>query len=142
MFVIAALMVGKVVGTKQISDNNTNVGQAHKADEILRKGFPQADPQTEIVLVQSSTRSVDDPTFRATVNDAIRTVAGNPEVKNLRSPLDKAHPDQVSSDRHAVMITWDMKGKYDHAKTKIDPIEAAIAKIGDRHPGFYVGEAG
>src|SRR5438105_8254598 len=35
-----------------------------------------------------------------------------------------------------------MKGTYDNAKTKIDAIEAAVVKAGDRHPGFYVGEAG
>jgi uncharacterized membrane protein YdfJ with MMPL/SSD domain len=40
------------------------------------------------------------------------------------------------------MVTFEMKGKYDDAKEKIDPIEAAVAKVGDRHPGFYVGEAG
>src|SRR5438270_5627016 len=35
-----------------------------------------------------------------------------------------------------------MKGKYDSAKTKIDAIEGSIANVGDRHPGFYVDEAG
>src|SRR5947207_8613412 len=35
-----------------------------------------------------------------------------------------------------------MKGTPDAAKTKIDSIEASVAKVGDRHPGFYVGEAG
>src|SRR5205085_1481360 len=41
-----------------------------------------------------------------------------------------------------VMVTWDMKGTYDQAKKKIDRIEAAVNGIGERHPGFYVGEAG
>ena len=35
-----------------------------------------------------------------------------------------------------------MKGKYDDATKKIDPIEAAVAKVAAAHPGFYVGEAG
>jgi RND superfamily putative drug exporter len=35
-----------------------------------------------------------------------------------------------------------MKGNADVAKKKIDGIEASAAKVGDRHPGFYVGEAG
>jgi RND superfamily putative drug exporter len=41
-----------------------------------------------------------------------------------------------------VIVTWNMKGKAEVAKKKIDAIEASVAKIGDRHPGFYVGEAG
>ena len=40
------------------------------------------------------------------------------------------------------MVTWDMKGEYDQATKKIDPIEAAVAKVAARHPGYYVGEAG
>src|SRR5438445_9966432 len=35
-----------------------------------------------------------------------------------------------------------MRGKYDDATKKIDAIEASVAKVADRHPGFYVGEAG
>ena len=142
-FVILAIAVGMHVGTKQIGNDDASVGQSHKADQILKKAFPQADPQTEIVLVQSSTKTVDDPTFRATINDVTRTVQSNQAIKNLKSPLDPANAtDQVSKDRHSVMVTWDMKGKYDNAKTKIDAIESSIANVGDRHPGFYVDEAG
>jgi uncharacterized membrane protein YdfJ with MMPL/SSD domain len=141
-FVVAALAIGKVVGTKNISMNDAIVGQSHKADQILSAGFPQADPQTEFVLVQSKMRTVADPSFRVTVNDVIGTVKGNPAIKNLKSPLDPKNADQVAKNRRTVIVTWNMKGKAEVAKKKIDAIEASIAKIGDRHPGFYVGEAG
>src|SRR6201992_2252214 len=52
-FVIAAVMIGQAVGTKQIDEQNANVGQAHKADTILKDAGFQSDPQTEIVVVQS-----------------------------------------------------------------------------------------
>jgi uncharacterized membrane protein YdfJ with MMPL/SSD domain len=142
VFVIAAFMLGGKIGTKQIEDENVNVGQSHKADQILKEAFPQTDPQTELVLVQSSTQTVDDPAFRATVRDVERTIGGNPAIKNLKSPLDRANADQVSEDGRSVMVTWDMKGKYETAKKKIDAIEAAVDRVGDRHPGFYVDEAG
>jgi RND superfamily putative drug exporter len=141
-FVVAALAIGNVVGTKKIDMQDANVGQSHKADQILNEGFPQADPQTEFVLVQSRTRTVTDPAFRATVNDVIGTVKGNPAIKNLKSPLDPKNHDQVSKNRRTVIVTWNMKGKAEVAKKKIDAIEASVAKVGDRHPGFYVGEAG
>jgi uncharacterized membrane protein YdfJ with MMPL/SSD domain len=142
VFVIAAFMLGGKIGTKQIEDDNVNVGQSHKADQILKEAFPQTDPQTELVLVQSTTQTVDDPGFRATIRDVERTVGGNAAIKNLNSPVDPANADQVSKDGHSVMVTWDMKGKYETAKKKIDGIEAAIDGVGDRHPGFYVDEAG
>src|ERR671934_54382 len=141
-FVVAALAIGNVVGTKKIDMKDANVGQSHKADQILNDGFPQADPQTEFVLVQSRTRTVADPAFRATVNDVVGAVKGNPAIKNLKSPLDAKNRDQVAKDRRTMIVTWNMKGKAEVAKKKIDAIEASIAKVGDRHPGFYVGEAG
>src|SRR5580765_911560 len=123
VFVVAAFMVGNLVTTKNIDTADANVGQAHKADQILKHAFPQVDPQTELVLVQSS-------------------IAGNPAIKNVRSPLDPAHADQISKDGRSVMVVWDMKGTYDNAKPKIDGIVASVGKAADRHPAFYVAEAG
>ncbi len=141
-FVVASVAIGMQVGTKQMKMEDTNSGQSHKADQILKKGFPQSNPLTEIVLVQSSTQTVDDPAFRGTVNDVIRTVKGNPETKNFKSPLDPANGDQVSKDRRTVMVVWDMKGDLDGAETKIDAIQSAVNKVGERHPELYVGQAG
>ncbi len=139
-FVIAAFYFGNVVGTKNIKDSDVNTGQSHKADQILKQGFPQSARQTEFVVVQSSTLTVNAAAFRATIEDAVAAVDGNPEIKDLKSPLD--HADLVSEDRGTAMITFDMRGKYDDATKKIDPIEAAVSKVADRHPAFYVGEAG
>ena len=141
-FVVAALFIGNFVGTKNIKTEDANVGQAHQADEILKNAFPQIDPQTELVLVQSSSKTVKDPAFRATIKDVESTIAGNAAIKNVRSPLDPAHADQVSKDGRSAMVLWDMKGTYENAKPKIDGIVAAVGKAADRHPGFYVEEAG
>jgi uncharacterized membrane protein YdfJ with MMPL/SSD domain len=141
-FVVAAFMIGSVVGTKNIDQDDASVGQAHKADKILKSGFPEAEPQTEIVLIQSTKRVADDPEFRATIAEVVAAVDGNPAIKNLRSPLASGNDDQISKDRHAVMVSWDMKGDYDQAATKIDAIQTAVEKVADRHPAYYVGEAG
>src|SRR3954468_7178184 len=140
-FIVAAIAVGMTVTTKQIKVEDANVGQSHKADQILKQGFPQADPQTELVVVQSATKTVDDPAFRATVADVVRSVEGDPATKNFRSPLTAGHSDQISKDRRTVIVTWDMKGTSEVAQKKIDAIEARVAASGARHPGFFVGEA-
>ena len=64
-FVVAAVVIGMAVGTKNIDQNDANVGQSHRADHILRDAGFQADPQTEIVLIQSKKLTVEDPAFRA-----------------------------------------------------------------------------
>ncbi|TML05148.1 MAG: MMPL family transporter [Actinobacteria bacterium] len=142
VFAVAAFMIGSKVGTKNIKDADVNTGQSHRADQILKQGFPQSAPQTEFVLVQSSRLSVGAKVFRSTINEVVAAVDGNPSVKNLKSPLDPTHSDQISEDRSTAMVTFEMRGKYDDATKKIDAIEASVAKVADRHPGFYVGEAG
>src|SRR6476661_4448935 len=79
-FVVAALFIGMQVGTKQIDQQNSNVGQSHKADQMLLDAGFQTDPQTEIVLVQSKTRTASDPAFRAVVNDVIHAVQSSPAI--------------------------------------------------------------
>src|SRR2546421_5310222 len=69
-FVVAAFYVGTMmVGTKQLKAEDSGTGQSHKADQILKKGFPEAEPQGEIVVVQHSSRTITDPEFRRTVDD-------------------------------------------------------------------------
>src|SRR4029453_15439436 len=86
VFVLAAVVIGTVVGTKQIDDADINVGQSHKADKILEKGFPQADPQTKVVLIQTAKQVAEGPEYRAVIGEVVSAVEGNPVVKNIQSP--------------------------------------------------------
>jgi hypothetical protein len=140
-FVVAAIAIGNAVGTKNISMQDANVGQSRKADQILSKGFPQADPQTELVCSCRARRAP------STIPRSERRSTTSPppsrETRRSRTSnrLDPKNRDQVSNNRRTVIVTWNMKGKADVAK-KIDGVEASVAKVGDRHPGFNVGETG
>jgi uncharacterized membrane protein YdfJ with MMPL/SSD domain len=141
-FVVAVLAIGQMVGTKQIDQTDSNVGQAHRADHILKDAGFQADPQTEIVLVQNKTLTAQSPAFRAVVDDVVSTVKPYTTIKNLRSPYDAGRADQISADGHTVMVEWDMKGDNKTATKHIDALTKATAGVADAHPGFFVGEAG
>jgi uncharacterized membrane protein YdfJ with MMPL/SSD domain len=131
-----------VLGFKQIDINDAGVGQSHKADQILKKAFPERAPQTEYVLIESASRTAGDPDFRSTVNDVIGSVKSSPAIKNLDSPYDPRHASLISDDRHAAMVQWEMRGDADRAQENIDALSAATTKVGKRHPGFFVGHAG
>ena len=141
-FVVAALVIGNVVGTKNIDQQDSNVGQAHKADRILKDAGFQFDPQTEIVLVQSKALTIRDAAFASTVKDVVAAVKPSSTIKNLRSPLDPAHADQVSKDGRTALVEWDMKGTDKYARKHIDALTATTDKVAKAHPGLYVGEAG
>jgi len=130
------------LGLVQIDINDAGVGQSHRADQILKKAFPERAPQTEFVLVESSGQTVDDAAFRSTVNDVIGTVQSSPAIKNLDSPYIARNAALISDDRHAAMVKWEMKGDADRAEDNIDALSAATDKVGIQHPGFFVGHAG
>ena len=140
-FVLASIAIGTAVGQKTIDQQNSNVGESHRADLILtHDGFKQANPLREIVVIQSKTSTIRDAAFRAVVGDVVRTVAPFAQIYNLSSPF--SHRDQVSRDGRTALVEWDMRGTFKSAQTRIDPVTQAVASVGSRHPGFYVGEAG
>ena len=142
-FVLASFFIGNAVGTKYLETNESNVGEAARADKIIDAGFPEkAEEQGEIVLIQSQTHTVKDPAFRTAINDVATTLAAFPKVQKLQSPLLPAHADQISDDGHAAMLTFSPKGDYDQAATYISTIEAAVDKVQERQPGFYIDELG
>ncbi|HXH95646.1 MAG TPA: MMPL family transporter [Gaiellaceae bacterium] len=141
-FVVAAVALGMVVGTKNIDQNDTNVGQSHRADRILRDAGFRPEPLSEFVLIQSNRLTVRDPEFRSAIHDVVSHIAPFGAVKNLHSPLERGRADLISADSHTALVEWEMRGTYDTAKTHIDPITATTAKIAKRHPSLYVGEAG
>jgi len=143
IFVVAAFMIGHKVGTKNIDTQDANVGQSHKADQLLKHaGFKQSSPLTEFVLIQSKTVTIADPAFRATIKDVVHAVAPFKAIKHLASPLDPAHGDQVSADGRTALVEWEMRGTQKIAEKHIDPITTATAAVAKAHPAFYVGEAG
>jgi RND superfamily putative drug exporter len=143
-FVISAVVIGGAMGQRSIDEQNRNVGQAGRADQVLKKaGFAEAGALTEIVVVQDKNATIGDPNFRAAINAVLHSVAPySATYHNLRSPLVPANRSQVSADGHTALVQWDMNGKMKPAEKVIDPLTGATAAVARAHPGIYIGEAG
>ena len=102
---------------QKIDEADWNVGEARKGDHIIRDGGFALDEQSEFVLVQSDTRTVDDPAFRAVIGDAVTMLRGFNQVEKLRSPLAAGNEGQISTDRHSALIQFSPEGSYDEAVT-------------------------
>jgi hypothetical protein len=70
LFVIASFAIGGMTGTRQIDENEANVGESHTADQIIKKaGFTVNEKGesikevSEMVLIQSGTLTTRDPAF-------------------------------------------------------------------------------
>jgi uncharacterized membrane protein YdfJ with MMPL/SSD domain len=142
-FVIAAAAIGVLVGQKTTSMQSTDVGQAKKADNILKQaGFPQSDPLTEIVVIQSPRLTVTDPQFRSAINDVLRAVTPFNTIDNIRSPLQPGNAGQVSRDRHAALVEWQMRGDEKTAQRNVAALTRATDTVAKVHPDLFIGEAG
>jgi RND superfamily putative drug exporter len=128
-FVVASFAVGIALPMQTIDETDWNVGEARKGDHIIRDGGFRLDEQSEFVLVQSEERTVDDPAFRAVVQQAVVELDSFPEVTKLRSPFAAGNEGQISSDRHSALIQFSPEGSYDEAIAYIDRITAATEQV-------------
>ena len=142
-FVIVAVVVGAVVGTKQIDQRDANVGQAHRADQILKQAGFQADPQTEIVLVQSKTpddRGRGVPRHgrrRGRDGAAVRPhVSRTSARRSIRPMPTRSRP---TARRRWSSSTCAAPRRSPRSGSTRSPPRPARSR---RHPGFFVGEAG
>src|SRR5689334_18695506 len=137
VFVVVAIGVGTSVGTHKLSSSEQSTGETARAEQILASaGFKT--PASEAVLVRSRERSVVDPGFRATVQAVLAKLRTMPQVTNLRTGV----AGQISKDRHAQLIEFDMKGKLDTADGRVQPLLDAVAGLQKSSPSFTVAEFG
>jgi len=140
-FVACMFMVGNIVGTKQLDPKTSGSGESGHADAVLAKHFKQ--PQGDSVLIQSTSKTVADPAFRAAIADVTRSVSGLAQVKKTISPLTPGYADRISKDRHSALVTVELRTTdLEKAKTLDEPVEAAITAAAARHPGITVEEFG
>jgi putative drug exporter of the RND superfamily len=136
-FVAIAIVVGMTVGTVKLTASEQSTGETARAEKILTSaGFKT--PAAESVLVRSPTRTVADPVFRSTVQDVLVKLRTMPQVTNLRT----GRAGEVSKDRRAQLIEFDMKGELDSADTRVQPLLNAVAGLQKASPGFTIDEFG
>jgi RND superfamily putative drug exporter len=139
-FVVAAVVLGGVVGTKQLGDTDTLPGESGKMARILDEGFQQ--PAGETVLLQSSTLKATSPEFRAAVEDVVRRISALGVVANVQSPLAAGNAAQISADGHSAIVNFDIRGDAEKAVDKIDPVIETVDAAAAAHPQLSIGEFG
>jgi uncharacterized membrane protein YdfJ with MMPL/SSD domain len=139
-FVVVAMMIGSSVGTKTLEHSEFAVGESGRADQVIADAAPEY--AQEMVLIQSTSATASDAAFRAAVNDVQRRLAALPDTQNFESPLNPAHANQISSDRRAALLRFQIAGKDDQVTERVKPAVAAVAAAQQAHPGFTLGEFG
>src|SRR3954453_9211242 len=136
-FVAVAVVLGMTVGTHTLSAAEQATGESARAEQLLgRAGFDT--PAAESVIVRSETRTVNDPAFRLTVHNVLAKLRPFSQVTNLRTGAGG----EISKDRHAQLIEFDMRGKLDTSDERVQPLLDAVAALQKASPGFTVAQFG
>src|SRR6266487_4349418 len=140
-FIAVAFLIGHAVGTKQLDQNKSGTGESGHVDRVLLDEFKQG--QGDQVLIQSATKTVDDPAFRAAITDVVRTVGGMKQVKKIESPFTAGNEERISNDRHTALVSLELRTTDAKKATKLDkPVEQAIIAADGRHAGIAIEEFG
>src|SRR3954447_20245030 len=136
-FVAVAIALGMTVGTHTLSVSEQSTGETARAEQILASaGFKT--PAAESVLVRSSTRTVADAAFHSTVQNVLTELRTMPQVTKLRTGA----AGEISKDRHAQLIEFDMKGELDTADARVQPLLDTVAGLQQASPDFTIAEFG
>ena len=138
-FVILAFAIGNAMGSTQISDVDQNTGESREAEAALDRAGLR--PHSEVVFIQSDELTIEDPQFRAAVEDVTTRLPKIQYVENVKSPLDGESA--VSEDGHAALVDFEIAGKDNlEARERVDPTLAAVASIQKQHPDLTVEQFG
>jgi uncharacterized membrane protein YdfJ with MMPL/SSD domain len=137
-FVVAALVVGGAVGTKQLTDAEAVSGEAGRAEVAIEKS--KLAPNSEVVLVQSERLTASDPPFRAAVDEATRELEQLPSVRQVSSPASGGG--QVSKDGHSALVEFIIPGDDEQAQERVDASLAATAAVQKANPQVRVEQFG
>jgi len=113
-FAVLAVVIGGLVGAKEMKQWEISNGDSRRAEQILDQGDFKI-PARESVLVQSFTTTVDQPAFASAVAGLIQTLSREPDVTNIVSPIDHPKAGLVSADRHSALVQFDVRGKSEDA---------------------------
>ncbi|HZH25142.1 MAG TPA: MMPL family transporter [Solirubrobacteraceae bacterium] len=141
-FVILATVLGGMVGTKTLADEDTGNGESRRGDQIIEAaGFP--DETGETVLVQGrGDLKVGDPRFTAAVEDVIAELEQTAGVSGIENPFDEQFAGNVSDDGRSVLVNFELPGDEDAAKEAVEAPLATVAALQKQHPEVLLGQFG
>jgi RND superfamily putative drug exporter len=139
-FVVVAALAGQAAGVVKLTDSENSSGEPARAERALQDGGFH-NHAGESVLIRSSRLTAGAPAFRSELERVERTVRSLPQAINVRAPL-SGHADQISADRHAAIVQFDMRGSPDTAASRVKPVLAAVAALQRSAPAFKITEFG
>ena len=138
--VVVLLVAGHLAGTVQVPTEETGSGQTGQAQQMMSRDFPVR--ANEYVLFESSSLQVSAPAYQAAIRDVLTRIQATGRVTQIRSPLDPAYANQISANRHAALLQFQLTGNIVDDATRVVPVLAAVQAAAAAHPQVQIAETG
>ena len=138
--VVILLVTGHLAGTVQLPLSQTGSGQAGQAEQMMSRNFPRH--ATEFVLFDSGRLPVGAPAYQAAIKDVLARLQATGRVTQIHSPLDHAYANQISANRHAALLQFQVTGNINDDATQVVPVLAAVQAAAAAHPQIKIAETG
>jgi RND superfamily putative drug exporter len=138
-FILVAFAIGSGLGPEKPTTAQRADGESRRAEQVLdRAGFPAA-RGGEMVLVQTSRGTVEDPEARRAITDVVDAVSSHAVVADVVSPLAGG---SVSADKRSALVEFQVEGDPATAGKRLAPVSAELDRVAERHPGVTIGQFG
>jgi RND superfamily putative drug exporter len=140
---VSAALSMRVGDVLTASAENYVATESRTADELLKQRFYDGVlPARETVVVQSASRTVDDPAYREFVTgltESLRGLSGN--VAAVTNTYEAPDAGLVSQDRRTTLLPVSLAGKPEDADKTVEPVVKVIEQF-DGKDGFTVATGG
>jgi len=140
VFVIAAFMVGKSIGTENVDPASTGAGESGAAQQASFDAFPKK--SEGMVLVQGKAGAAGEAEFRAAVAEVVQRLRALDTVQAVSSPYAPGEAGKISADRSSALIDYEIPGDSERAKEVVDEPLEAVAAVQSANPDLRIGEFG
>ena len=134
------LVAGRLAGTIQVPAEETGSGQTGQAQQMMSRDFPMR--ANEYVLFESGRLQVSAPAYQAAIRDVLARIQATGRVTQIRSPLVPAYANQISANRHAALLQFQLTGNIVDDATRVVPVLAAVQAAAAAHPQIQLAETG
>jgi RND superfamily putative drug exporter len=129
-FVIAAVAIGSIVGTQQLTDAEGSNGQTARAQRILAgAGFDNSAGEAVLVQARRGAAPV------AVAKGVAAMLRARSDVKNVKAPV-------RSHDGRSLLVAFEVTGNGDTADQRVQPVLDAVAAEQHAHPQLTIAEFG
>ncbi len=135
LFVVACVAMGSFVGTQNLTEVQSEVGESAQADSLLQqKGL--RDPATENIPITAPTATK----ASDAAADLTKQAAALPSVASVTGPAQSE--ELVADGGRTVLVQVQLSGNPDDAADHVDPLLELNDKVEAAHPGTQLQEVG